>query len=57
MLSCKNEVKKDSLTEEKGKVLELKYAEGFSITKYKSHTVIEINSPWPNSKETYKYIK
>jgi iron complex transport system substrate-binding protein len=54
--SCKNESKIDSTTIENGKKLELKYAKGFSITKYKTHSVLIINSPWPNSKETFKYI-
>ena len=54
--SCKNESKIDSIAKEKGEKLVLKYAKGFSITKYKTHSVLDINSPWPNSKETYKYI-
>ena len=56
VFSCKNENKIDSLTNEKGKKIVLNYAEGFSITKYKSHTVLKINSPWPHSKESFKYI-
>ena len=54
--SCKNESEIDSIAIKNGKKLELKYAEGFSITKYKTHSVLIINSPWPNSKETFKYI-
>jgi len=32
------------------------YAEGFTLTKNTNHTVLEINSPWPNSTETFKYV-
>ena len=56
VFSCKNENKTNSYFNEKGERIELKYAEGFSITKFKSHSVLEINSPWPNSKESFKYI-
>jgi len=34
----------------------LKHATGFSITKYKGFTSIEIVTPWPNAKNTLKYI-
>jgi iron complex transport system substrate-binding protein len=36
--------------------LNIKYAKGFSITQYESHTEILVTSPWPKSQDTYKYI-
>lgn len=34
----------------------LKYAQGFTINYYKTHTEIIVNSPWPKSKDTYRYL-
>ncbi len=57
LFSCKDDSKKQSkVTQEKGNAITLKYATGFSITKYSDHKKIEINSPWPNAKKTYKSI-
>lgn len=38
------------------KKINIKYAKGFSIYNYKTHKEIVVTSPWPNSKETYRYI-
>lgn len=54
-VSCKNEVKQSESGTAKGKKVKLKYAEGFNITKFSTHTLLEINSPWPNSDENFSY--
>lgn len=38
-----------------GKKVTLKYAKGFSITKFKNYSILEIKNPWPNSYKTFKY--
>lgn len=35
--------------------MDLKYAEGFFITKHDNFNVVEVTKPWPNSKKKYKY--
>jgi iron complex transport system substrate-binding protein len=32
------------------------YAEGFSITNNGNHSVLEIDGPWPDSKDNFKYV-
>ena len=32
------------------------YAEGFSITNNGNHSILEINGPWPDSKDNFKYV-
>ncbi len=34
----------------------IKYAKGFSIIKHKNYKEIVVNSAWPNSKKTFRYI-
>jgi iron complex transport system substrate-binding protein len=54
-VSC-NQEKKLDIPRDIGTVsLELKYAEGFSISKNKSFTVLEIKNPWPKSEQSFRY--
>lgn len=53
--SCKNEPKTQITENKKGEKVELKYAQGFSITKFDTHTTLEISSPWPNSELSFKH--
>lgn len=53
--SCKNDKNTTISTVEQGKKTPLKYAKGFSITKYASHSILEIQNPWPNSNDTFFY--
>lgn len=32
------------------------YAEGFSITSNGNHSILEINAPWPDSQDNFKYV-
>ena len=41
---------------EKTNTLDLKYAKGFTITKNGNHTILEIKSPWPKAKKSFKYV-
>ncbi|WP_372938380.1 ABC transporter substrate-binding protein [Seonamhaeicola sp.] len=54
-LGCKNEPKKQITESITGTTLNLKYATGFSCKDYDSYKIIEVNKPWPNSENTYKY--
>ena len=53
--SCKKESKTNTLKTTKGTELVLKYANGFSITDFGSHKVIQIKNPWPKAKKSYSY--
>jgi len=55
LLSCRNDQKAELAKTSKPKILELKYAEGFSVKMYKNYKVIEILKPWPESQKTYSY--
>ena len=54
--SCKNEWTKPLKDTIEGKTIQLKYAKGFTITDFKTHKILEIKNPWPNSDKTFKYI-
>ncbi|MBV7267647.1 ABC transporter substrate-binding protein [Winogradskyella luteola] len=55
-VSCKNERKIDLPNTSETKTLELKYAEGFSVTDNGNHKVLTILNPWPNADKSYKYL-
>lgn len=57
LAACKNENKEEILpsTSEK-KQLELKYAEGFSVTEYQDYKVLIISKPWPKAEKQYQYL-
>ncbi|WP_299367540.1 ABC transporter substrate-binding protein [Winogradskyella sp.] len=55
-VSCKNESKIDSNSVSTTKKLELKYAEGFSVTYKENYRVLTIRKPWPKSNTTYEYV-
>jgi len=53
--SCKKESKINILNTTEGTELVLKYAEGFTITDFGSHKILQIKNPWPNSDKSYSY--
>lgn len=53
---CNDNKTKDQLKKVEEIVLKNKHAEGFKITKSSNNTLLEINSPWPNSEKTYTYL-
>ncbi|MBT8260003.1 MAG: ABC transporter substrate-binding protein [Bacteroidia bacterium] len=55
-VSCKDKQIKQVTTMEQGERLQLKYATGFSVITYKTHRILEIKNPWPNSNKSYSYI-
>lgn len=55
LLSCRNEIKKETATFENPTPVEIKYAEGFEIQQNKNHKVITLKNPWPGASETFKY--
>ena len=52
-LSCSEKQKRSDLNNENSIILELKYAQGFSIKSTGSSKILEIKNPWPNSQKTY----
>ena len=54
-IACKNDIKEEVIPNSKAKQLELKYAEGFSVTEYEHYKVLTVTKPWPNSKNKYTY--
>ncbi|WP_298534812.1 ABC transporter substrate-binding protein [uncultured Algibacter sp.] len=56
LTSCKQDKSKPKQTEANVKKEVLKYATGFAINYYKTHTEIIVTSPWPKSEDTYRYL-
>ncbi|WP_223035046.1 ABC transporter substrate-binding protein [Hanstruepera marina] len=56
-LTCKENSKSEiELPSTQKETLENSYAEGFNIIKTANNTILQINSPWPNSEKTYSYL-
>ncbi len=55
-ISCKNADSLPINLSENGVPMTLKYAKGFSVTNFKNYKLLTIKSPWPNSKNHFKYI-
>jgi cobalamin transport system substrate-binding protein len=55
-VSCKKETETTLQETAIGTNISLKYAKGFSVTNFDAYKVIKIKNPWPNAKESYKYI-
>ncbi|WBL27176.1 ABC transporter substrate-binding protein [Zunongwangia sp. HGR-M22] len=55
--SCKDIGKSEKKTTNlQGQEIEIKYANGFSITQFEDYSIIEVNSPWPGADKTFKYL-
>ena len=57
IFSCRNdkgvsEIHTPSLMD----TMELKYAKGFEISKYKDYLILEVSMPWPAAKQSFKYV-
>ncbi len=57
LLSCERKKNNDVLQLPISEIVEtnIRYAKGFSIEKSSDITVIKVNTPWPNSQETFTY--
>lgn len=57
IMACKEKSAEDRLlpTLDK-KALDLKYAQGFSVTYHQNFKILNLLKPWPNSKKAYKYV-
>lgn len=56
-LSCKNnkaETPKVDLRE--GKLIEIKYAKGFSIEEFEGYSIMSIQNPWPGAEDNFTYL-
>jgi iron complex transport system substrate-binding protein len=52
-ISCN---KKESKTSENTRNKEIKHAKGLTILTKENYSIVEVSSPWPNSKKKYYYI-
>jgi iron complex transport system substrate-binding protein len=52
-ISCNN---KESKTSENTRNKEIKHAKGLTILTKENYSIVEVSSPWPNSKKKYYYI-
>lgn len=39
-----------------GKEIPIKYASGFSITRYEDYRIVTVKNPWPDAEITYRYL-
>ncbi len=56
LYACKNETKPEAIVADKTEPLELKYAEGFKVTKSEQSTTLEIIKAWPKAEKKYNYL-
>ena len=54
-VSCKSESKPDFTNTTETKELQLKYAEGFSVTYEDDYKILKITRPWPKAEKSYAY--
>lgn len=54
-ISCKNENKKSVSSYSESNTIEIKYAEGFTITDYGDYKILTVTNPWPNAQKAYQY--
>ncbi|UJH91972.1 ABC transporter substrate-binding protein [Antarcticibacterium sp. 1MA-6-2] len=56
-LSCKGESEKGSSPKPtEAELVEIKYAEGFSIESYEGYKVLIVKDPWPDANQIYRYL-
>ena len=53
IMCCKNNERK---TLENTRNNEIKHAKGLTIITKENYSIVEVTSPWPNSKKKYSYI-
>ncbi len=56
VLSCKERPQQNDPDNQKGKTVEIENATGFSITKFKDYSIIEVNTPWPGAQDPFIYL-
>jgi iron complex transport system substrate-binding protein len=56
LFSCKNDSKTELFNATNTEKLQLKYAEGFSVTEHENYRVLHITKPWPKAEKSYKYL-
>lgn len=56
LFTCKNEKTTSSSTPSSlGEIIEIKYAKGFSISDYGTYKILEVNNPWPEANQVFRY--
>jgi len=56
IFSCKETTKELTFPNTSSSSLDLKYAKGFTATNNSNHTILEIQSPWPEAEKIFKYV-
>ncbi|MBV1925132.1 MAG: hypothetical protein KUG49_01320, partial [Dokdonia sp.] len=56
IISCKQTSSEDGNTPLTGTSAEISYADGFSITHFEDHTLLEVTSAFPGSDVSYPYV-
>jgi len=56
IISCKNDPKVQETVEQPVKNLSLEHAQGFNIEYYEDYKVIEVATPWPGAKKSFRYL-
>lgn len=56
LFSCRNDPKTELFNTTNTEKLQLKYAEGFSVTEHENYSVLHITKPWPKAEKNYKYL-
>jgi len=56
IVSCKKSTHEIVIPAASSSNLELKYAQGFTVTKNSNHSIIDIKSPWPEAEKSFKYV-
>ncbi|WP_373056037.1 ABC transporter substrate-binding protein [Zunongwangia sp. H14] len=55
--ACKNsENKREETYPSKGEKINISYAKGFEIEKFDHYFIIEVNNPWPDAGENFRYL-
>ena len=59
LFNCKEQPKNTSSktpTHAKAEIVEISYAEGFSITNFEDFKIVKVNSPWPKAEKEFTYV-
>lgn len=55
LINCKSEPKKQLKEVVEGKFIKINYAKGFTIKDFGTYKILQINAPWPNATENYRF--
>ena len=56
LISCKDNSSRQETVNQSVETTSIKYAEGFSIKSYENYKILEVATPWPGAKKTFRYV-